>query len=133
MGEKIGLTAVVPDHLSGERLDQAAAELFPNYPRSRLAAWIKSGALTSNGESRRPRDKVQPGDQISIEAELEVQTAWQAQDIALDIVFEDDSIIVLNKPAGLVVHPAAGHADGTLVNALLAHCPGMDKLPRGGN
>ncbi len=132
MGEKIGLTAVVPDSLSGERLDQVAAELFSEYSRSRLASWIKSGDLTANGEKRRPRDKVAPGDSLSIEAELEVQTNWVAQHIALDIIYEDDSIIVLDKPAGLVVHPAAGHADGTLVNALLAHCPDMDKLPRGG-
>ena len=132
MGEKIGLSAEVPETLSGERLDQVAAELFPDYSRSKLAAWIKAGALTANGEQRRPRDKVVGGDLLAVEAELEVQTSWQPQHIDLDIVHEDDSIIVLNKPAGLVVHPAAGHADGTLVNALLAHCPDMDKLPRGG-
>ncbi len=132
MEEQIELQAVVPDELAGERLDQAAASLFGDYSRSRLQSWIKSGSLTVNGAKQRPRDKVDEGDVLAVAATLEASTEWQGEDIALDIVYEDESIIVLNKPAGLVVHPAAGHAQGTLVNALLGHCPGMAALPRGG-
>lgn len=132
MPEKVALEAHIDTDLAGERLDQAAAVLFDDYSRSRLQAWIKSGNLTVNGATVRPRDKVELGDELRLEAELETQTAWQPQAIDLDIVFEDEHILVLNKPAGLVVHPAAGHADGTLVNAFLAHAPEMAILPRGG-
>ena len=132
MKETIELSADIPVELNGERLDQAAAQLFPTYSRSRLQIWIKSGELCVNGKKRRPRDKVSDGDRLVIGAELVQEVPWQAEDIDLDIVYEDASIIVLNKPAGLVVHPAAGHADGTLVNALLAHAPDLAQLPRAG-
>lgn len=132
MGEKITLRAVVPVELDGERLDQAAAALFPDYSRSRLQAWIKKGELLADGESCRPRDKVTGGVVLTIETELEQAVGWEPQAIDLDIVYQDDEILVLNKPAGLVVHPAAGHAQGTLVNALLAHAPELASLPRGG-
>ena len=132
MKETVELSADIPVELNGERLDQAAAQLFPEYSRSRLQIWIKSGELCVNGQQRRPKDKVSDGDRLVIEAELVLEVPWQAQDIALDIVYEDTSIIVLNKPAGLVVHPAAGHADGTLVNALLGHAPDLAQLPRAG-
>lgn len=132
MSDRIQLQALVPDELDGGRLDQAAAQLFPDYSRSRLQSWIKKGALCADGRQCRPRDKVTGGALLELDAELEREISWQAQDIALDIVYEDDSILVLNKPAGLVVHPAAGHADGTLVNALLAHAPELEQLPRGG-
>jgi 23S rRNA pseudouridine1911/1915/1917 synthase len=132
MSDRIVLTAPVPVELDGERLDQVAARLFPDYSRSRLQAWIKKGELLVDGELRRPRDKVNSGAVLAIDAELVQEVLWQAQDIALDIVHEDDSILVLNKPAGLVVHPAAGHPSGTLVNALLAHAPELAQLPRAG-
>lgn len=132
MGEKVQLTAVVPQEIGGQRLDQAAALLFPEYSRSRLQTWIKRGELLVEGQSRRPRDKVAEGEALEVSAELEDEVSWQPQAIALDIVHEDESVIVLNKPAGLVVHPAAGHRDGTLVNALLAHAPELSQLPRGG-
>ncbi len=132
MAEKIQLQQQVPDNLSGERLDQVAAQLFDAYSRSRLQSWIKDGSLLVDGRQLRPRDKVSAGQQLCIDAAPEQEVTWQGQDIALDIVYEDESIILLNKPAGLVVHPAAGHADGTLVNALLNHAPDMDQLPRGG-
>jgi len=132
MTDRVELEAEVPAEMGGERLDQVAARLFPDYSRSRLQSWIKSGALTLDGQQCRPRDKVVQGGQLSIAAELEQEVGWQAQDIDLDILHEDDSIIVINKPAGLVVHPAAGHADGTLVNALLAHAPELAQLPRAG-
>ena len=132
MKETIKLSAEVPVELGGERLDQAAAALFPEYSRSRLQTWIKNGELRVGGEQRRPRDKVVSGDVLVVAAELVREVAWQAQPIDLEILYEDDSILVLNKPAGLVVHPAAGHADGTLVNALLEHAPELAQLPRAG-
>ena len=132
MKETIELAAEIPAELHGERLDQAAARLFPEYSRSRLQTWIKSGELCVGGQQRRTRDKVAEGDRLVIAAELVKEVAWQAQAIDLDIVYEDNSIVVVNKPAGLVVHPAAGHADGTLVNALLAHAPELAQLPRAG-
>jgi 23S rRNA pseudouridine1911/1915/1917 synthase len=132
MTDRIALTSSVPVELDGERLDQVAARLFPDYSRSRLQAWIKKGELLVDGVQLRPRDKVSGGAVLAIDAELMQQVGWQPQAIGLDIVYEDSSILVLNKPAGLVVHPAAGHVDGTLVNALLAHAPELAQLPRAG-
>jgi 23S rRNA pseudouridine1911/1915/1917 synthase len=132
MNERIEMAAMVPAELDGERLDQVAARLFSDYSRSRLQTWIRSGELLVDGRQYRPRDKVAAGQQLEIAAELVAEVSWRPQPIALDVVYEDDSIIVLNKPAGLVVHPAAGHADGTLVNALLEHAPELAQLPRGG-
>jgi 23S rRNA pseudouridine1911/1915/1917 synthase len=132
MSERVELEAEVPADMRGERLDQVAARLFPDYSRSRLQDWIRSGELTLDGQVGRPRDKVAAGALLRVAAVLEQEVAWQAQDIDLDILHEDDSIIVLNKPAGLVVHPAAGHPDGTLVNALLAHAPELAQVPRAG-
>lgn len=123
---------IVPPELSDKRLDQAAAELMPEHSRSRLQSWIKSGALTVNGKSRKPRDKVMMGDSLALDAEPEVQVTWEAEPISLDIVYEDEHLLVINKPAGLVVHPAAGHSDGTLVNALLNYAPEVENLPRAG-
>ncbi|WP_165857629.1 23S rRNA pseudouridine(1911/1915/1917) synthase RluD [Marinobacter sp. JSM 1782161] len=122
----------VPAELSDRRLDQAVAELMPEHSRSRIQGWIKDGNLTVNGRTRKPRDKVMLGDVIAVDAEPEVQVAWEAESISLDIVYEDEHLLVINKPAGLVVHPAAGHAAGTLVNAVLHHAPEVDKLPRAG-
>jgi 23S rRNA pseudouridine1911/1915/1917 synthase len=132
MSDKIELEAVVPENLGGDRLDQVAAQLFPDYSRSRLQAWIKKGELQVDGQQHRPRDKVSAGALLLINAELEQEVGWLPQDIDLDIIYEDASILVLNKPAGLVVHPGAGHADGTLVNALLARAPELAQLPRAG-
>lgn len=132
MTDKIELSAVIPAAMSNERLDQVAARLFPDYSRSRLQSWIKSGGLLVDGEQRRPRDKVLGGETLLVVAMLEPEVSWQPEAIDLEVVYEDSSIIVVNKPAGLVVHPAAGHADGTLVNALLNHAPEMVNLPRAG-
>ena len=132
MTQRIQLSAEVPAEMDNERLDQAAAKLFPDYSRSRLQNWIKKGDLLVDGKQIRTRDKVFEGAVLVIDTEPEQAVGWVAQDIDLDIIYEDEHILVLNKPAGLVVHPAAGHADGTLVNALLAHAPEMAQLPRGG-
>lgn len=132
MKRAVNEQATVTEALHGQRLDAAAATLFDQYSRSRLQSWIKTGALCVNGQHVRPRDKVIYGDKLHLQAELEEVGQWEAQDIALNIAYEDDSLIVIDKPAGLVVHPAAGHASGTLVNALLAHAPDLATLPRAG-
>lgn len=128
----IHLSAEVPSDLGGQRLDQVAAQLFEEYSRSRLSAWIKDGRLTVDGAPARPRDIVHSGAVLDLQAEQEAQGEWVAQDIPLNIVFEDEHILVIDKPAGLVVHPAAGHADGTLLNALLHHVPDIVNVPRAG-
>jgi 23S rRNA pseudouridine1911/1915/1917 synthase len=132
MAERIKQEAIVDSGQHGLRLDQAAAELFPDFSRSRLQAWIRSGELRMDGNCARPRDRVSQDALLSLGAELVEEVPWQGEAIELDLVFEDDSIVVLNKPAGLVVHPAAGHQAGTLVNALLHHDPELATLPRAG-
>ncbi|WP_275627651.1 23S rRNA pseudouridine(1911/1915/1917) synthase RluD [Pseudomonas sp. 273] len=132
MSDLIQLAAEVPFDLGGQRLDQVAAQLFPEHSRSRLAGWIKDGRLTVDGAVLRPKDIIHAGSRLALEVQLEAQGEWKAQDIELDIVFEDEHILVLDKPAGLVVHPAAGHQDGTLLNALLHHVPHLANVPRAG-
>lgn len=122
----------IPDQYAGKRLDQALAELLPDYSRSRLQQWLKSGQLQVQGRTVRPRDRVMGGELVSGEGLQEEQTAASPQAIPLDIRFEDAHILVINKPAGLVVHPAAGNPQGTLVNALLYHAPELVGLPRAG-
>ncbi len=130
--QAIQLHASVPTELGGQRLDQVAAQVFPEHSRSRLSAWIKDGSLTVDGGVLRPRDIVYGGAVLELKAEQEAQGDWVAQDIALNIVYEDEHLLVLDKPSGLVVHPAAGHADGTLLNALLHHAPDLVNVPRAG-
>lgn len=132
MTQLIEQQAEITAELTGKRLDQAAAELFPDFSRAKLQEWLKEGSLTRNGEQVKPKDKAMMGDVLRLQAEQQVQVSDEAQDIQLDIVYEDASLLVLNKQAGLVVHPAAGHADGTLLNALLFHCPSLEDLPRAG-
>ncbi|TRX54409.1 23S rRNA pseudouridine(1911/1915/1917) synthase RluD [Thalassomonas sp. M1454] len=133
MAEKIQHQDIVPDSCLGKRLDQTIAQMFPDYSRSRLKDWILDGSVQVNGEVvTRAREKMMGGETISINAAVEVEVHYKAQDIKLDIVYEDDDILVINKPAGLVVHPGAGNPDGTVLNALLHHCPEQDKLPRAG-
>ncbi len=122
----------VPISLAGSRLDQAAAELFAEHSRERLKHWIKEGALTVDGRSGKPKDKMAGGEWLQLAATLEEEARFEPEAIPLEVVFEDDEILVLDKPAGLVVHPAAGNPDGTLLNALLHHCPGLAVVPRAG-
>ncbi|MBN0989044.1 23S rRNA pseudouridine(1911/1915/1917) synthase RluD [Amphritea pacifica] len=132
MTEKVQLNATVSDDLIGKRLDQAVAELFPDYSRSRLQGWIKDGQLTVDGEVKRPRDKLLGGELLMIAAELDVIDQYKAVEMPLNIIFEDDDIIIINKPAGLVVHPAAGHWEDTLLNGLLHYYPAIAQVPRAG-
>ena len=122
----------IPPSCAGMRLDQALAQLFDEYSRSRLSQWLKAGQVRVNGQQLRGRDKVWGGEQVEIHAELEEQTVWQAEAIPLEIVYEDEQLLVINKPAGLVVHPAAGNPAGTLVNALLHHEASLNTIPRAG-
>ena len=130
--EAIELSATVPDSASGRRFDAVLAELFPEHSRSRLAGWIKSGQARLDGREVRPREPVRGGEQVTVRAEAVVQTDAGAEDIPLAIVHEDADVIVIDKPAGLVVHPGAGNPSGTLVNALLHHDPSLEALPRAG-
>lgn len=124
--------ARIPDEAAGRRLDAVLAELFPEYSRSRLSAWIKSGDVQVDGAPARPRDPVRGGEAVALTVVEDVQTHAVAEGIPLDVLYEDEHLFVLDKPAGLVVHPGAGNPAGTLVNALLHRDPGLDKLPRAG-
>ncbi|MEJ2322713.1 MAG: 23S rRNA pseudouridine(1911/1915/1917) synthase RluD [Gammaproteobacteria bacterium] len=126
------LEASVPEEMAGKRLDQVLAELFDDYSRSRLQKWVKSGKVTVNGRHMAVKEKVTAGDRITLHPEEVPVIEDTAENIALDIIYEDDHLIVINKPAGLVVHPAAGNPSGTLLNGLLHHDPALDTLPRAG-
>jgi 23S rRNA pseudouridine1911/1915/1917 synthase len=130
--ERIRITAAVAAQHGGARLDQVAAELFSDFSRARLQKWIRSGQLTVNGQKAKPTYKVTMGETLLLDAEAEQEGRVSPQDIPLDLIHADDDILVVNKPAGMVVHPAAGNPDGTLQNALLFFDPAMDSLPRSG-
>lgn len=132
MSTKISLQAIVPETLSGKRLDQAAALLFPDYSRGRIQSWIKEGTLLVNNAVLRSKDKTYEGDVLSLDTELVEEEAWGAEPKELDIVYEDDDVIVLNKAIDTVVHPAAGNRSGTLLNGLLHYCPSLKEIPRAG-
>ena len=130
--EETTLLTVPPD-CGGMRLDAALARMFPDHSRSRLQTWLKDGHIRLDGAMRDPKHKVWGGEVVSMEVQLAPQDmAAQAEDIPLDIVFEDDTLIVINKPVGLVVHPGSGNWSGTLMNALLHHAPHLAEVPRAG-
>ncbi|MGH8149586.1 MAG: RluA family pseudouridine synthase, partial [Steroidobacteraceae bacterium] len=122
----------LPADLSGLRLDQALARALPQYSRARLKGWIDLGAVLVEGRAVRGRDKVLGGERVRIEARLEADEAVAPEAMPVDVVFEDPSILVINKPAGLVVHPGAGNRSHTLQNALLALDPRLAVVPRAG-
>ncbi len=124
--------ADVPEDLAGKRLDRVLAELFPEYSRSRLQQWLRAGWVTVDGQQRRARDPVIGGEHVIVDAEPQAETAVEPEPIPLEILAEDDSLFVINKPPGLVVHPAAGHWHGTLVHGLLHRDPELSALPRAG-
>jgi len=123
----------LPETWAGMRLDQALAQLWPEHSRSRLQQWIEAGHVRVDDRVRRPRDRVLGGEHVVLR--MPAPTAGDpmaAQDLPLAVVHEDQSLLVIAKPAGLVVHPGAGNADGTLQNALLHHAPELAQMPRGG-
>ncbi len=133
MSELLKLEGIIPEEAGGLRLDQALAQLFPDYSRGQLTKWIKAGQVTVDGKQFRPRDAVTGAQHILINAQIEaVDESWTAEEIQLDIIHEDDDVIILNKAAGMVVHPGAGNQNGTLVNALLNHAPQLETIPRAG-
>jgi len=133
MNQEIQLSAVVAVEQCDQRLDQTIAELFGDYSRSRLKEWILAGYVRVDGEVvTKARVKVLGDELIEIDAVLELEERHKGEDIDLNIVFEDEHIIVINKRAGLVVHPGAGNADGTVLNGLLHHYPEIDSVPRAG-
>jgi 23S rRNA pseudouridine1911/1915/1917 synthase len=130
---KIQLNARIPEEMEDLRLDQALARLFPDYSRARLSQWIKAGEILLDGQVRRPRDRVLGGESVAVDAAIEdANPSSVAQPIELEIVYEDEALLVLNKPRNLVVHPGAGNQDGTLLNALLHHCSDLATVPRAG-
>lgn len=127
------ISLTITDEFSELRLDQALAKLCPQFSRSRLQEWIKSGHVLVDGHPARQRDITKTGQTLELIPLLETQNDdWTAEDIPLEIIYEDEHIIVLNKPAGLVVHPGAGNPDSTLVNALLFYCEELRQIPRAG-
>ncbi|MEX4013694.1 23S rRNA pseudouridine(1911/1915/1917) synthase RluD [Haemophilus influenzae] len=130
---QITLSAEVHPEQMGQRLDQTLAELFPEYSRSRLKTWIEADLVKLNDRiTNIPREKVFGGERIEIIVEVEDETRFEAENIPLNIVYEDDDIIVINKPKDLVVHPGAGNPNGTVLNALLYHYPPISEVPRAG-
>ena len=125
-------TRPIPAELAGLRLDQALAQMFPEYSRSRLKEWLLAGAITLDGGLKRPRDAVAGGEIVSLLPQAEPSVRAEPEAIALNIVFEDETLLVVNKPAGLVVHPGAGNPAGTLMNGLLHHVPSLELVPRAG-
>ena len=132
MSERIERAGKVPVDAAGRRLDQVAVQLFPEYSRARLQRWIREGCLTLDGESAELRTTARAGQLIRLDAVLEPEGEWQATPMRLAVLHEDESILVLDKPPGLVVHPAAGHTDDTLLNGLLARWPELVAVPRAG-
>jgi 23S rRNA pseudouridine1911/1915/1917 synthase len=130
--ETIRLTATISESLEGMRLDAAAAELFGDYSRGRIQKWIRSGDLTVDGRQYKPTHRVCTGETLVLLAAAGEEDTVLAEDIPLRVVHEDEDLLVLDKPAGLVVHPAPGNPDGTLQNALLHFDPGLAALPRAG-
>ncbi|MFZ9035478.1 MAG: 23S rRNA pseudouridine(1911/1915/1917) synthase RluD [Francisellaceae bacterium] len=125
-------SVIVPDSLAGLRLDQVLSELFGDYSRSQLQKWLKAGDIVIDGQIKKAKDKLIGGEKIHLKTQLINQTQWQPEAMDLNIIYEDGDIIVINKPAGLVVHPGAGNPTGTLSNALLAHDPAFQLVPRAG-
>ena len=122
----------VPLNMEGQRLDQAVANLYPQYSRSQIQKWIKAGCVLVDDKILKPKERLIGGEELTLNTVHEPQTEFEPEDIPLNIVYEDDDIIIINKPAGLVVHPGAGNWSGTLVNGLLHHDRSLEMLPRAG-
>lgn len=133
MPEAINIVVNIPIEFDQYRLDQALSLLCPDYSRNQIQQWIKEGAVkVADQVPLKPRSKVSAGQQVTIHTYLAEKENWGAEPIALNVIYEDDDLIVIDKPAGLVVHPGAGNPNATLVNALLHHDPQLITLPRAG-
>lgn len=129
----ISLRADIPEECRGMRVDQALAKCFPDYSRSRLTDWLKSGHVLVDGIPWAPKSKVLGNEAIVIQTVLTPLQTDLPEAIALQVIYEDGSLLILNKPAGLVVHPGAGNRQGTLLNALLHYLPQLQHVPRAGD
>lgn len=133
MYEPIEINIVIPSTMAGKRLDQALAKMLPEYSRARLQGWIRAGDVKIDKKSMPAcDDQVKGGEQIEIRTRLKLQVTAAPEAIPLQIVFEDESMIIVNKPAGLVVHPGAGNPQHTLMNALLNHDQQLQHVSRAG-
>jgi 23S rRNA pseudouridine1911/1915/1917 synthase len=130
--KKIQHTFTISDTHANERLDQALAKLMPDYSRTLIQEWLQAGAILINGKTAKGKTRVKGGETVTIEAVSKPQPQYQAQAIPLNVVYEDEALIIINKPVGMVVHPGAGNADLTLLNALLHHAQELQTLPRAG-
>ncbi len=129
----INLELAVPVELGGQRLDRVAAELFDEYSRASLSTWIQQGELTVDGQAVKPKTRVIGGQVLRLSTIVRSREDWQTgQDVPFEVIFEDESMLVVAKPVGVVVHPGAGNPDGTLVNGLLQHRESLSLLPRAG-
>ena len=126
------LTIIIPERMTGDRLDVALSEMLPDYSRSKITAWIKSGDALINNKAFKPKDKVNGSQMVILSLNKKQNNDWSAENIALNVVFEDEDIIIINKPFGLVTHPGTGNWNGTLANALLYYDPKLSKLDRAG-
>ena len=127
------INTTIPEEMAGQRLDVALAEMYPDYSRNRLKQWILQGQILVNGQQVKPREKLLGNESLQITFQsLEQDQACEPQDIPLNVIYEDDALIIINKPAGFVVHPAAGHYSGTLQNALLHYDNRLEEVPRAG-
>ncbi len=132
MNEEERILCHIPEEMAGQRLDQVVAELVPRYSRSRLQQWIRAGNVRVNGQILKAKEKIRGGERVEIWVIAEQEVIATPEMIDLDIVYEDDTLVVINKPKGFVVHPAVGNPNGTLLNALLHHFPKINKVPRAG-
>lgn len=129
---QIDIELKIPFEAKQQRLDRVLHDLLPDYSRQRIKQWLESRELLVDGQAAKASHKVKGGEQVTLHATLADTTRWQAQAMPIDIVYSDDSLLVVNKPAGLVVHPGAGNHDNTLINGLLHHYPELAQLPRSG-
>lgn len=125
-------TLIIPESHADERLDQALARLMPEYSRTQIQEWIESGQILVNDKPARAKNRLRGGESVTVTISERIQPQWQAQQIPLNIIYEDDAVIIINKAPGMVVHPGAGNADSTMLNALLHHAPELQALPRAG-
>ncbi len=132
MTTPVHITALIPEEYKGLRLDKALSIMFPQYSRTRLKDWLDQGLITLNQVILRPRDIIQGGETVVISASLEEKMPDIPENKPLNVVFEDEHFLIINKPAGWTVHPGKGNSSGTMANALLYHYPDLNVLPRAG-
>ena len=124
------ITIIIPERMAGERIDAAMSEMLPDYSRSKITVWIKLGDALINNKTFKPKDRVSGNETIQLMLSQKQSNQWLAEKIPLNIVYEDEDIIVINKQFGLVTHPGAGNWTGTLANALLHYDPSLSRLDR---